>query len=412
MLVPLDRRGFLRTVGASLAAPLLAQVPTAPARRLVCVGNPFGMHAPAFFPAEAGAGYALSPLLEPLARHREHFTVFSHLDHAVDGGHAGARAFLSGARPIHAAAMPERNVTLDQKAAEHLGAHTRLPVLNLCADGTWEMCWSRSGVHVRPLGEPRQVFDLLFAPVSEAAVAQRAVHLDQDADVLEAVDAQTRAYARRQGAGRRARLDEMSAAIDDVRARLARAQAWLYEPRPEVSAPRPTRVRSDVELGLMFDLVALALETDSTRVATLEIGGGRLATALGLRGSYHRYSHHGLRPEAIEHLLTIERFQMQQLARFLDRLRATADPLNGGTLLDHTLVLFGSGLGNGNAHSCRDLPVLVAGGGLPHGRHLVLPEAEGRRVPLCNLYLSLLRHLGLDLERFGTSTGPLEELAG
>lgn len=421
----IDRRLFLRAAGATLALPLFESAlprasaagfigasATPPPKRLVCVGNPFGMYPPAFYPAEAGAEYVAPALLAPLEPHRARFTLFSHLDHAVSGGHDGARAFLSGVRPIHAGAMPERNITIDQKAAEFVGAATRVPVLNLCLGGTWEMCWTRDAVRVPPIGDPRRAFDLLFVEESVVEATRLGQALDRDQSILDALRGQARAFEQRLGGEDRCKFEEYLAAVRDVEKRLAVSEAWLHEPKPEVEAERPEGGARTAQLALWFDLIALALQTDSTRVATLEITAPGATNSLDLAGSYHKYSHHGSQPDLIDGLMRIERYQTVELARFLDVLARTPDPSGEGVLLDHTMVLFGSGLGNGNSHSCLDLPLLVAGGRFKHGRHVACPAEAGRRTPLCNLYLTLLQEFGLEIESFGTSTGTMSELLG
>ena len=418
MTRPTDRRNFLRAAGALLALPSFASLGpvrtrrAAGPRRLVCVGNPFGMHVRSFFPSEPGPEWEPSPLLAPMARHRADFTVFSNIDHGVTGGHAAAPSFLSGIRPDQAAAHAERNITLDQKAAELIGDGTRFRTLNLGVGGTWEMCWTRNGVRVPVVSDPRVAFDLLFVDETGPAARARATRLERQRSVLDAVREQARGFEARLGAADREKFDEYETAVRETERRVVAAREWLDEPKPGVEMARPRRANQARTLPVMFDLIALALQTNSTRVATLEITAPLLPQDLGHRGSYHKFSHHGKRPKAIESLLETERYQMEHLARFLDRLAATPDPEGEGSLLDTTMVLFGSGLGNGNSHSNRDLPILVAGGGFAHGQHVVCPRSGVRRTPLCDLFVTLLRRFDPELEGFGTSTRPLEVWKG
>jgi hypothetical protein len=165
------------------------------------------------------------------------------------------------------------------------------------------------------------------------------------------------------------------------------------------------------DLDNFYDLVVLALQTDSSRSITLGVSGGNLED-LGLAyGSYHKYSHHGQLPELVAGLKVIEQVQMDQLARFIGKLKKIDDPSGHGHLLDSTLVLCGSGLANGSSHSAKDMPILLAGGGFQHGQHLKYPEETSRRIPLCNLYVSMLQQLGLEVDAFGTSTGTLRDFA-
>jgi hypothetical protein len=179
------------------------------------------------------------------------------------------------------------------------------------------------------------------------------------------------------------------------------------KPKPEMKEPENTGFVSD--LPVLYDLIALALQTDSTRIATLEIAGGFEASAFGIRKDYHALSHHGQVQENIDQLLKIEKYQMEHFARFLGKLKSLED--GDGRLLDHTMVLFGSGMGNANAHTNNNLPIIFAGGGYHHGEHRLYPEKGLGRVPLCNLYLSMLQRFGVEANRFGISTGTMRDLA-
>jgi hypothetical protein len=179
-------------------------------------------------------------------------------------------------------------------------------------------------------------------------------------------------------------------------------------PKPKAGIPEPENKGMVADLPVIYDLIALALQTDSTRVATLEIAGGFLSQAFGVRKEYHALSHHGMVPENIDGLVKVEKYQTEQLARFLGKLKSTND--GDGTLLDHTMVLFGSGMGNANSHINTNLPIVLAGGGFKHGGHRAFPQTGPGRLPLSNLYLSLLHRFGVEAKKFGTSTGTLAGL--
>ena len=183
------------------------------------------------------------------------------------------------------------------------------------------------------------------------------------------------------------------------------SRQWARVPKPEPGMEEPENQGFVSDLPVLYDLMALALQTDSTRIATLEIAGGFEASAFGLKKDYHALSHHGQVKENIEGLLMLEKYQMEQFARFLAKLKSLED--GDGTLLDHTMVLFGSGMGNANAHTNTNLPVILAGGGFAHGEHKAYPLSGLGRQPLCNLYVSLLQRFGVEQDRFGTSTGAL-----
>jgi hypothetical protein len=183
---------------------------------------------------------------------------------------------------------------------------------------------------------------------------------------------------------------------------------WAHVPKPKPGMAEPANTGFVSDLPVLYDLIALALQTDSTRIATLEIAGGFEASALGLRKDYHALSHHGQVRENIDGLLVLEKYQMEQFARFLTKLKSLED--GDGHLLDHTSVLFGSGMGNANAHTNSNLPMILAGGGFKHGEHRAYPTTGTSRVPLSNLYLSLLQRFGVETDRFALSTGTLRGL--
>ena len=415
---PLSRRTFLRGAGISLALPFLdAMVPIGKlaskafaadhaTKRLVCVGNPFGMIPERFFPKGAGgADYAMPPLLEPLSAHRKDFTVFSHLDHDVTGGHGSAHTFLSGVRSKEAKRMPDGNISIDQRAAEFVGADTRYPSLNVSINGNSAMSWTRTGVQVPPIENPQQVFQALF--VDTADKGQYAAALVEYDSILDVVMGEAKSFEKKLGQRDREKLDEYLTSVRAVEKNIGMSKAWLDIPKPQVDMEMPESGTFAENLPVMYDLIALALQTDSTRVATLGIGQGIKTSDLGLRTNYHKYSHHGKLSELIEGLAVIEKYQMKHLGLFLDKLKSAESP-GGGTLFDDTMVLFGSGLGNGSSHSNKNLPILLAGGGFDHGQHMVFPEEKTKRVPLCNLYVSMLQNFGLEIDQFGKSTGTLK----
>ncbi len=376
-------------------------------KRFVAVGNPFGFFPDAFFPKQAGVDFKLPPLMTPLKVHRERLTIFSHLDHDLSGGHKACHAFLSGIKVADARRFPEGNISLDQKLAGWMGARTRFPSLHLGNNAN--QSWTRNGIQVRSEGDPARVFDAMFLDDSADTLAARRLQMGLDGSVLDAVREQAKGFARQLGARDREHLDQYFTAVRGLERKLRMNADWIDRPKPKVGYKRPKKGEGQkTNLPLYYELMALALQTDSTRVATVWADGGNLLEDFGLAyPSYHKYSHHGRLPELVEGLLKIERHQMDCLAKFLDRLQATPDALNGGRLLDHTMVLAGSGLANGSSHSTRDMPILVAGGGFRHGRHHVSPEDRDRRVPLNNLYLKLAQHFGLEIDRFNTSTGTI-----
>ncbi len=414
----MDRRTFLRGTGVALALPLLeamrlplrAAPAVASPMRMVCVANPLGMLPESFFPAEAGADYRITESLRPLEKFRKEFTIFSHLDHAETGGHRAVHSFLCGLKDVEATDMPAKNISVDQRAAEFVGTKTRFPSI-VASPGAeigelaLRQSWTRNGVNIPPVTSTRELFRALFMAEDPAALRQRAAAYDLNASILDAVNSQAKLLERRLGRADQQKLDEYLTSVRELERKLGMSREWLNKPKPKVDMEEPKPGAFTHELPMFFDLVTLALQTDSTRVASLGIPASLDTRDLGLTGNYHGFSHHGKDAALQKGLLVIEKFQMVQLARFLEKLTAIREP-DGHTLLDRTMVLFGSGMGNGSSHSNRDLPVLLAGGGFKHGEHKVYPDA-GKRVPLCNLFTTMLQRFGAEVERFNKGTGTL-----
>ena len=407
------RRHFLRGVGVTLALPWLETLTRAEgpatARRFVCVANPFGMIQDAFFPAEPGPTAALPPNLAAFESLRGKFTVFSNLDHGNNGGHGGTHMFLSGVKSAEAAGMPDGNISLDQFLARHVAGQTRFPVLNTAAGpvggGGVELSWTRTGVMVPPVQQVSRLFKMLFVDDPASQTAALAGDYGQQGSVLDAVHSQAKSMEGRLSGRDREKLEQYFTAVREVEKALQQEKAWLSKARPKVDAKEPKDGTVSQQLPILFDLIALALQTDSTRVATLEIPGSFDTSAMGIEEKgYHGYSHHGKDPVLMEGMRKVERYQMLHLAKFLTKLEEFG-------LLDTTQVLFGSGMGDGSAHTNKNLPVLLAGGGYKHHTHLVLPEEKEKRIPLCNLYLSMAHRFGVETEAFGRSKGTFGDLS-
>jgi hypothetical protein len=426
-----NRRHFLRAAGLTIALPLLESLNrrafAAPAalgtragaaigatrpRRLVAIGNMLGFYQPEFFPTQTGRDFSLPSLLQPLAPHRPDFSLFSGLDHGLKGGHFAIHSYLSGVRSMDAKSMPEGNISLDQRAAETIGGATRFSSLTIGSEdglhGGCQMCWTRSGTRVPPIPGPRELFRKLFSTESAADLARSSDRFHLHGSILDAVQGDAKSLNRHLGARDREKLDEYFTSVRDVERQMELGKRWAHVPKPTPGMPEPVNTGFVSDLPVLYDLIALALQTDSTRIATLEIAGGFEASALGLRKDYHALSHHGQVQENIDGLLKLEKYQMEQFARFLEKLKSLED--GDGRLLDHTTVLFGSGMGNANAHTNSNLPVILAGGGFKHGEHRAYPTSGAGRVPLSNLYLSLLQRFGVATNRFALSTGTLRGL--
>ncbi|MBI3209752.1 MAG: DUF1552 domain-containing protein [Candidatus Solibacter usitatus] len=425
------RRFFLRAAGINLALPIFdslsrnvlssglavgatnaAAATNARPARMVCIGNAFGFYPPAFFPQRTGKDYELTTLLEPVAQHRKDFTLYAGLDHGVKGGHFAVHSFLSGVRAIDAKGMPEGNITLDQRAAETVGGATRFPSLTVGSEdglhGGCMMCWTRSGTRIPPIQGPRELFRKLFINETESDREQTRDRFRLQGSILDAVNGDANALKGRLDKRDREKLDEYFTSVRDVEKGIELRKRWADVPKPKAGMDEPENKGLVSDIPVLYDLIALALQTDSTRIATFEIAGGFEAAALGVRKEYHGLSHHGQVQESIDLLVKLEKYQMEQFSRFLTKLRAIDD--GDGNLLKHTTVLFGSGMGNGNAHTNTNLPIILAGGAYKHGEYKMFPQSGPGKTQLSNLFLSMLHKFGLEVNRFGLSTGTLRGL--
>ena len=412
---PLDRRTYLQGAGVAIALPMLdAMMPRAraavvrkPIKRLVCISNNYGVYPKAFFPEQAGTEYTLPETLEPLAAHRRDFTVFSHLDHGIPGGHACVPTLLSGVRPYLASHFPEGNISLDQKAAEYVGAETRFPAMTLKVNDANLVSFTRTGVQV-PAIDLRQMYQALFLDETAEAKARMTDKYQRHTSILDVVRDEANSLKRGLGAQDRNKFDEYFTSIRTLEKKIVQQQPWINKPKPETALPEPRPGRGTAEdLKTMMELIAVAIQTDSTRAITLT--SGFVSGDFGFRGGYHGISHHGEREYEVKAKIAIEKNQIAQTAYLIEMLKAQPDPINGGSLFDHTMILYGCGMATGH-HSTRDLPLLLAGGGFRLGDHKVYPEQKGQRVPAANLLLSMLQNFGLEIDRFGTSTGTLTGL--
>lgn len=414
----LPRRRFLKAAGVALALPWLdvfsrGQERQAQARRrMVCLCTPLGLHPPDFFPERAGRDYALTPYLDVLRELRADFTVISGLSHAgMSPGfaHQASASFLTGAP---GAGRPGfRNaISIDQFAAEHIGGRTRFPSLALSAEGAG-LSWTRTAALVPAATSPSRVFARLFLDGRPEEVRAQVNRLQDGRSILDDVRDQAKTLRSGLGADDQDRLDEYIHSVRDLEERLARDQAWTRTPRPRVNVAPPTDITNMADLigrsRLLFDLTHLALQTDSTRLITIMLAGTTYVPPIqGVTLGHHDLSHHGQDATKLAQLRIVELETMRTVRDLLNRLKQTRE--DGATLLDRTMVFLGSNLGDGSSHSVRNLPVLLAGGGFRHGQHLHFDPQNPP--PLCNLYVSMLQRLGIDVNRFSTSTGTLTGL--
>ncbi|QDV87260.1 DUF1552 domain-containing protein [Planctomycetes bacterium TBK1r] len=433
------RRSILQAAGISIALPAFDSLrnratagesdspspPSAessqPPRRMVCIGNMLGFYPEAFWPGKPSADQSttardnatsLSTTLASLSEHAGDFTVIGGLDHGLKGGHFAIHAFLSGIRSVDAKSMPDGNITLDQFAAETIAGRTRFASLTVGSDsgihGGCQMSWSRSGTRVPPITGPRELFEKLFVGVKPADKQRAADRFRMQESILDAVNGDAKTISRQLNRRDAQKLDEYLTSIRDVEKRLGNRKQWIDIEKPPAPFAAPANTNMVDDLPMLYELIALALQTDSTRIATLEIGGDFEARDFGFKSGYHSLSHHGQRKESIDALKKIESYQVEQFSRFLTKLRETES--GDSNLLETTSVLFGSGMGNANSHTNTNLPIVAGGGGLRHRGTMWFDSSSSHRPPLTNLYLTLLHRFGIPAERFSTSTGTLSGL--
>ena len=377
------------------------------ARRFVAVGNLLGFQQKQFFPETTGKDFEETTLLKPLAANREQITVYRGLDHGLRGGHFAVHTFLSGVLHHESKHRSDGNVTIDQFIADEIGKQTRFPSLSVGSEGGihggCQLSWTRSGVRVPPITGPAELFEKLFVTEPQQRRAQKMKANSLQSSILDSILEEANSLSKRVNQEDKAKLDEYFTSIRDVEKRLEVRRRWADQPKPDAPFEKPADTNMVEDLPLLYELIALALQTDSTRVATLEIGGNFLPQHLGINKSYHSLSHHGNDEEAISHLITLETYQLEQFGKFLTRLSGIQD--GEQTLLDSTAVLFGSGMGNANSHTNTDLPIVLAGGGYGRGEFKKVESKGPGKVPLCNLFLDIAQWMGVEKESFGTSTG-------
>ena len=442
----LPRRTFLRGLGTTLALPLLdAMVPAfaatrntagKPACRMGFVYVPNGIIMDRFTPATEGAGFELTPILKPLAPFRDRFLVLSGLAHINGrplgdgpGDHARAGAtFLTGVHPkktegvdIHA------GISADQIAARELGKRTQLASLEMsleapgllgnCDSGyscayTNTISWRTPTTPMPMEVNPRAVFERLFGDGESTDPAARAARANEDRSILDSVREDVARLEPSLDSRDRGKLVDYLDSIRDLERRIRMAEQQTAEIElPVMQRPIGVPASFEEHAKLMFDLQVIAFQADLTRIVSFMLareGSNRTYRTIGVPDPHHGISHHQHDAEKIAKLAKINTHHVEMLAYFLDKLRSTPD--GDGNLLDHSMIVYGSSLSDGNTHTHEDLPVLLAGGGagqIRGGRHLRYPK----ETPMANLLLTLLDRMGVPAEKVGDSTGKVEHLA-
>lgn len=413
----ISRRRLLRGSGAAvIGLPLLdAMTPMLSAteassgetpKRFVAICAGLGFHGPFLFPENTGHDYELTPYLNRLKDHRKDFTIFSGLSHPEqqgDSGHASEMTWLTSARRPGLAGF-KNTISLDQMIARKIGQQTRLPYLALSTSGR-SLSWTSNGVPIPGQQSAVGLFNQLFVTGSKTQIEAEMRGLQRGRSILDTVLGQAKSLERDLGQRDREKLEEYFSAVRDLENSLKTNQGWATKPKPQVDASPPgaDAERTDPigQQRALYDLIVLALQTDSTRTVTFSLGGLNAVPQIpGVSSDWHNLSHHGKDPEKIDELKMIEEAEFATFNGFLEKLKSTKE--TGRPLLDHTSVLFGSNLGNASSHDWRNLPVILAGGGYKHGQHIRHDKDDN--APLANLFVSLAQQMGVESDRFGSST--------
>jgi len=405
-----NRRTFLKASGISMALPLLeafGKAAETPPKRALFICNTLGFYPPSFYPKGTGRDYESSEYLSLLDDHREDFSVFSGLSHPDQGGeHACEMTWLSGARNPGRDGF-QNSLSVDQLAATEFGYTTRFPSLSLSSDGSRSQSYTDTGVMIPAMDRPSEVFARLFLQGRPDEVKREKQKLRDGHSILDSLgDQRNRLLGNASSADR----DQLNAYFDAVRQAeqdLTEAEAWFDRPKPKVDAQMPQDIPDKADLvgriELLFKLVPLAIQTDSTRVISIVIQNNHGVPLIdGVDAEHHNLSHHGRDPDRIEQLKKIERAILECFDRLLTRMKDHRE--NGASLLDHTHTLLGSNLGNAAAHDPRNNPILLAGGGVNHGAHLT---HNSNNTPLGNLFVRLLQDIGIETDQFASSSGAL-----
>ena len=447
--LPLNRRHFLRGLGVCLALPAfesivpvkvlaagrpqLATTAGGAPLRMAFLYVPNGVNKRQWKPTGTGVDYQLGKSLEPLTPYREEFQIISKLEQKNGwagpdgaGDHARANAtILTGARPKKTAGADIRvGISVDQIAAQHIGDITRFPSLELSCDGVrksgscdsgyscayqFNLSWRSATTPVAPESNPRLVFERLFGS-GKASERQRNFdqRIAQQRSILDFVMDDAKTMQRQLGRNDQQKLDEYLTGVREIENRIQKAERFRKLPDPKVDSPAGIPSDYQEHIRLMGDMLVLAFQTDSTRVATFLLahdGSNRSFKDIGVSEGHHNLSHHQNNPDTLEKIAKIDTFYAQQFAWFLKRMRETKDR-DGKSLLHNSMIVYCSGLGDGNAHSHNDLPFILAGragGAFTTGRHF----EPGSNIPMNNLYVTMLQTMGVKVDSFGDSTGIL-----
>lgn len=407
------RRTILRTAGVGLALPLLdwnfrklaCGADSKPPQRFVSICTTLGLHGPNFFPADSGKDYAPPTYLKILEKHREDFTVIqgmSNPDQSGADGHSSVMTWLTAAK---FPGLPgfRNSISIDQWIANRIGLETRFPSLQLSTDGS-SQSYTSSGIMIPGEQSPSRMFTKLFLDGTPQEKESQVQKLREGKSVIDTIREEAKELGRRIGSEDQHKLDEYFESVREMEQRLVASEAWIHRPKPKVEGQPPQDIKESNDLigqmELLFELIPLALQTDSTRLMTIMIQGRNdVPPVPGVSIDHHNLSHHGQDQEKLRQLQLVEEAQMKSLEKLMASMKRKTE--SGSRLLDSTTMLFGSNLGNANSHDTKNLPILLAGGPFRHGQSLMLDRENN--TPLSNLFVQVAQQMGQPLEKFGTS---------
>jgi hypothetical protein len=413
----LSRRTLLRGVGVAMALPWLdsmapafgkqAKAAAQSPRRFIGVSNALGFHGPNLFPTQTGRNYEASRYLKTIDDLRDNFTVISGVSHpGVGGGHKSEPCILSAAP--YSGSNFRNSVSLDQLMAKYLGHQTRHPSLVLSPSGNTGTSYTENGSLIPPETSAQALYAKLFVDESPEAQKKMGLRIREGRSIMDIVGAEARKVQKRVGAGDREKLEAYFTSVRDLERRLLVNEGWTDRPKPKVAAKAPQRVADSANTialqEAMYDVMFLAIQTDSTRFITMHSSGsGQRVPLAGVDQGYHSLSHHGRDEEKLTQLAIVEEAQVAAWGELVRKLENTSE--GESNLLDRTMMLLTSNLGNASAHSTRNMPVVFAGGGFKHGQHLGFDRDNN--YPLTNLYTSMLQRMGLEIDAFASATGTM-----
>ncbi|MCR9198371.1 MAG: DUF1552 domain-containing protein [Planctomycetaceae bacterium] len=414
------RRTVLKGAGVSMALPWLSAMQPALAassvaqtpKRFVAMTLGLGLIGSNLNPEQAGDDYEPSLYLKNLQDIRDRFTVISGTSHpGVSGGHRAEASILT-ANPVGSSGKARNTISIDQYMARHLGGQTRFSSLVLSSSGSNSPSYTANGAMIPAQDSPAKLYNQLFVDESAADQKLQAKRVQQGRSIMDLVGADAKRLSMQLGPGDRDRLDAYFTSVRELEKRMAKSEAWARRPKPTVADRRPVDIGNSSDFvgreQLMMHMIRLALETDSTRFISYHLGGsGGVVPISGVSEGYHSLSHHGRDEDKLEQLALVETAIVEAWGQFLRDLMVPDE--QGRNVLDNTSILLTSNLGNASSHDNRNMPVLLGGGGFQHGRHLAFDQRNN--YPLPNLFVDLMQQVGLEEDRFASSTGTMRGLS-